>query len=174
MVVNILLTGLPKSGKTTLIKNIAFELKSPIAGFFTSQIMQNGDRVGFSLITFSGKSAILAHQNFPSVHKIGKYKVNLRDFEEIGIQEIEEAICSDKIIIIDEIGKMELLSPKFLEVVQKALDSKNKVLATVLYTEHPQLDKLKKRKDVELVTVTPENRGTLLEQISKKLDGGQD
>ncbi len=170
---NILLSGLPKSGKTTLIKKIAYELKSPIAGFFTSQIMQNGDRVGFSLVTFSGKSAILAHQNFPSAYKIGKYKVNLKDLEEIGVSEIEKALSTDNVIVIDEIGKMEVLSPKFLEAVKKALDSKNKVLATILYTEHPQLDKLKKRKDVVLHTVTPDNREQLLAEIVKKLDGDQ-
>ena len=168
---NILLSGLPKSGKTTLIKNIAVELKSPIAGFFTSHILQEGRRVGFNLITFSGKSGILAHHNFPSAYRVGDYKVNLKDLEEIGVKEIEEALETDKIIIIDEIGKMEMFSKKFLAAVERALDSKNKVLATIVYTPHQQADKLKERKDVELITVTQENREGLVDEIVKKLEG---
>ncbi len=168
---NILLTGLPKSGKTTLIKKIVVELKSPIAGFFTSHILQEGRRVGFNLITFSGKSGILAHHNFPSAYRVGEYKVNLKDLEEIGVKEIEEAISTDKIIIIDEIGKMEMFSKKFVAAVGRALDSENKVLGTIIYNPHHQADKLKERKDVELITVTQDNRECLAEEIVKKLEG---
>jgi nucleoside-triphosphatase THEP1 len=107
---NILLTGLPKSGKTTLIEKIIQKLNRPAFGFYTKEILENKKRVGFSLITLSGNKVILSHQNFKSNYRVGKYGVDVQGFEGMALPEIEKGIQEKGIIVIDEIGKMELFS----------------------------------------------------------------
>ena len=165
----ILLTGLPKSGKTTLLCRVAELLTKPYAGFYTEEILESGHRVGFSLQTFSGKTGILSHVAFKSRLKVGKYRVSLTDLEEIALPEIEEGIEQKKIILIDEIGKMELYSAKFRRILSQALNSDLLFMATIVYTPHPWAGQIKKRKDVELIEVTPENRDQLGPELVRKL-----
>jgi len=165
----ILLTGPPRIGKTTLILKTAELLTKPYAGFYTEEILENGQRVGFSLKTFSGKTGILSHVDFKSKLRVGKYKVSLTDLEEIALPEIEQGIKQKQIILIDEIGKMELYSAKFRQVVMQILNSNLLFLGTIVYTPHPWADQIKKRKDVEIVEVTPENRDQLVQEITQKL-----
>lgn len=165
----ILLTGLPKSGKTTLICRVAGNLKKPYAGFYTEEILESGHRVGFSLQTFSGKTGILSRIDFKSRLRVGKYGVSLTDLEEIALPEIEEGIKQKQIIFIDEIGKMELYSAKFRQVVLQALNSNLPFVGTIVHTAHPWADQIKQRKDVEIVEVTPENRDRLAQEITQKL-----
>ncbi len=165
MIKNIFLTGLPGSGKTTLIKEIINELNLEVSGFYTSEIRKNGKRVGFEIFSLDGKKGTLAHQDLKSQYCVSKYKVNLKDLEEIGVKAIEEGIKNKKIIIIDEIGKMEILSEKFKEVVLKALESKNLVLGTIKATRDHFTDKIKNRKDTKVFFLKPENK----EEIKKEI-----
>jgi len=165
----ILLTGLPKAGKTTLLCRVAGNLKESYSGFYTEEILEGGHRVGFSLQTFSGKTGILSHIDFKSRLKVGKYRVSLTDLEEIALPEIEEGIKQKRIILIDEIGKMELYSAKFRQVVMEALNSDLIFVGTIVSAPHPWADQIKKRKDVELIEVTPENRDRLVQELIQKL-----
>ncbi len=165
----ILLTGLPKSGKTTLLCRVAGNLSKPYAGFYTEGILESGHRVGFSLQTFSGKIGILSHLDFKSRLKVGKYRVSLTDLEEIALPEIEEGIKRKNIILIDEIGKMELYSAKFRQVVLQALNSNLPFVGTIVHTAHPWADQIKNRKDIELIEVTPKNRDQLVQELTQKL-----
>jgi nucleoside-triphosphatase len=108
MVKNIFITGLPGCGKTTLIKEILKELKIPAKGFFTEEIRKEGERIGFKIVTLSKKEGILAEKGFKSLYRVSKYGVILKDLEEIGVREIEEGLKGDFLIVVDEIGKMEL------------------------------------------------------------------
>lgn len=74
-----------------------------------------------------------------------------------------------KIIVIDEIGKMELLSPQFQEVVEKALDADNPVLGTITLARHPFVQKVKARSDVKIFEVTKQNRDQVLKTLTKEL-----
>jgi nucleoside-triphosphatase len=165
----ILLTGPPRIGKTTLILRTAELLTKPYAGFYTEEILEEGKRVGFSLQTFSGKTGILSHIDFKSRFRVGKYRVSLTDLEEIALPEIEEGIKQKQIILIDEIGKMELYSAKFTQVVLQTLNSNLPFVGTIVHTAHPWADEIKKRKDVELIEVTPENRDRLVQELTQKL-----
>ena len=106
MIKNIFITGKPGCGKTTLIKEISKELKPKIFGFYTEEIREKEKRVGFKIKTLDKKEGILAHIKFKSKYQVGKYKVNLKDLEEIGVSALEKAIKEKKIVLIDEIGKM--------------------------------------------------------------------
>ncbi len=154
---NLFITGKPGCGKTTLIKEILKKLKSKVSGFYTEEIKEKGKRIGFKIKTLDKKEGILAHINLKSKYQLGKYKVNLKDLEEIGVLAIERAIKEKKIVLIDEIGKMELFSEKFKSAVLKALNSENKVLGTIMLKKNPFCDKIKKRKDTKIFYLKREN-----------------
>jgi nucleoside-triphosphatase len=164
----ILLSGPPKIGKTT----IAEQLIKPYSGFYTDEILKQGKRVGFAIRTFSGKTGILSHIDFKSRLKVGRYRVSLTDLEEMALPEIEEGIKKKEIILIDEIGKMELFSEKFKNMVLKTLDSDACFLGTIIYTNRPWTDQLKSRPEVELFEVTADNRDRLVGELAERLNSG--
>jgi nucleoside-triphosphatase len=165
MIKNIFITGPPGCGKTTLIKEVLKELKIPAKGFFTEEIRKERERIGFKIVTLSKKEGILAEKGFKSPYRVSKYGVILKDLEEIGVKEIEEGLKGDFLIVVDEIGKMELFSSKFREVILKALDSKNKILGTIMEKENQFCDKIKQRKDTKVFYLTRENREKVKKEI---------
>ncbi len=166
---NIILTGIPRVGKTTIIRKVISGIKRGCAGFYTEEMREGNLRVGFKLITLDHRSCVLSHKNIKSRHRVGKYGVNLECIERIGVTSILQGIQKKKVIVIDEIGKMELFSKNFQEVVIKALDSESPVLGTILFRHHPLCDTIKKRKDVKMFEVTKENRNDLANVIIEKL-----
>ena len=139
MIKNIFVTGKPGCGKTTLIIDVLKDLDLDAGGFYTEEIREEGKRVGFKIKTLNKKEGVLAHIKFKSKYQVGKYKVNLKDLEEIGVSALEKAVKEKKVVLIDEIGKMELFSEKFKRVVLKALNSENKVLGTIMLKRNPFL-----------------------------------
>jgi nucleoside-triphosphatase len=125
MVKNLLITGMPGCGKTSLIKEILREFSIPAYGFFTEEIREGEKRVGFKIVTLSGKIGILAKKGIDSNLRVSQYGVILKDLEEIGVKEIEKGLNGKNLIVIDEIGTMELFSERFKEVVSRALRSEN-------------------------------------------------
>lgn len=114
--------------------------------------------MGFAIETLDGNKGILAH--------VSKYKVNLKDIEEVCAPSLD---LKGDLIVIDEIGKMELFSEKFKQKVIESLDT-GKVIATIMERPHPFADKIKRRKDVKVVTVTEENRNELVDILKKELE----
>jgi nucleoside-triphosphatase len=172
---NIVLTGAPRIGKTTIIRTVIKDIKRGCAGFYTEEMRKSNQRVGFRLITLDNKDCILSHKNIKSRHRVGKYGVNLECIGRVGVASILEGIQAKKVVIIDEIGKMELFSKDFRDVVMKALDSGSHVLGTILFRPHPFCDTIKKRGDVEIIEVTEENRNSLsaiiIDKISREHSG---
>ncbi len=166
---NYLLTGHPGVGKTTIIKKLIEKLKLPAGGFYTEEIREDNKRMGFSIVTLSGQKGVLAHRNFKSRYKVGNYGVGVYTLNKIGVKEIQMCLVEKKVIVIDEIGKMELLSPQFQEVVSKALDADNPVLGTITLARHPFAQKVKDRKDVKIYEVTRENQDEVLKTLTKEL-----
>jgi len=169
---NILLTGRPGVGKTTLIWKIVDELKRKgikIGGFYTEEIRKEGSRVGFKIVSLDGREGLLAHIDCESKVRVGKYKVNLKDIEGILVPLLEEAQKECKIIIIDEIGKMEVCSPLFRKAIFKCLDSDRIVLATLSQGRAPFFDQIRQRRDILLLEVTEKNQGKILSEILRLL-----
>jgi len=160
---NFLLEGEPGVGKTTLVLNLAERLSHfQIGGFYTQEIREHGQRVGFRLTTFSGQCGILSHIKFTAGPIVGKYKVDLPQFEKIAVQALETALGASSIIMIDEIGKMELLSERFKEILPRCFASEKTLIATIMSHANPYVDSLKNRTDVRLIKVTRENRNNLV------------
>ena len=124
---NIFVTGLPGCGKTTLIEKIASGIEVPVAGFITREIRERGKKVGFSIDTFGGPKGILAYVGEEGPLWVGKYAVRIETLENLAIPSLS-AGSPDILVVIDEIGKMECLSPAFRRAVLDVLDSVNPVL----------------------------------------------
>ena len=161
------LTGRPGVGKTTVIQTVVARLRGNAGGFYTEEIREGGRRTGFRLVTLDGPRGTLASVNISGPYRVGKYGVHLHDLEQVGVQALWRAVEQPdvSVVVIDEIGKMELVSPAFREAVLVALDGPKEVLATVMARSHPWVDRLKRRDDVTLVEVTLANRQALPERI---------
>jgi len=155
---NILITGKPGCGKTTLIRQLIEELNLNAGGFYTEEIRIGGRRVGFKIVTLDGKEDILAHVDIKTPYRVSKYGVNIEGLEKVGVKSIWNALEENDIVVIDEIGKMELFSPRFKEAVRTALNSDKMLIATILLASNPYTDKIKRRQDVKLFYLTTENR----------------
>ncbi|MEW6378691.1 MAG: NTPase [bacterium] len=173
---NILLTGRPGIGKTTLIHKILSIINGKgregnAAGFFTEEIREGGARKGFRIKTLSGDAALLSHVTIKSPYRVGKYGINLEEFERVAIPSIDISQEGTAIIVIDEIGKMECFSPVFQQKTVEALNSGKRVLATIALKGDGFISSLKKRPDVTLIQVTEANRnqlpGVLAEELTR-------
>ncbi len=162
---NIMISGMPGVGKTSLLKAVLSQLSLSAGGFISEELREKGERVGFSLKTLDGEKGILAHKGRPTPHRFGKYYINIDDLEKIAVKSIEEAIESKEIIVIDEIGKMELVSPLFRQATLRALDSPKPLLATLHRADEPFLNSIRQRADTIVFWLTPHNREEILEEI---------
>ena len=165
----IVLTGKPGIGKTTIIKKIAKALGDKAIGFYTEEFRDiHGKREGFKIITLDGKEGILASKKFKSLYRVGSYGVNLEEFETLVLPILEEAKKQNKIVIMDEIGKMELFSEKFAQMVEELFSMDKDIIATVpLKNIHPLVSRIKRNPEVHIVEVNFTNRNKLPEQIIK-------
>lgn len=169
---NILLTGVPGVGKTTLLRKLVNRYSHlAVTGFYTEEIRAQGSRVGFCALTLSGGRAVFAHRDFRAnaKHRVGKYGVNLEILQSLVLTHLDPYRKKADLVVIDEIAKMELFSDPFRESLLHALDSPVPVLGTISLKGGGLIKRVKKRDDVALLTVTPNNRDVLGEEIYRRL-----
>ncbi len=164
-----LLTGKPGTGKTSLIKQAIAGLEDKAGGFYTEEIRSQGVRQGFRLVTLDGRSAILAHIDIHSPYRVSKYGVDIDSLDEVGVSALERAAQQYDLVIIDEIGKMELFSVEFRNSVSEIIDSGKKVLGTIMFHPNPWADAIKRKPQVHLITVTRDNYHQVLEELLRWL-----
>jgi nucleoside-triphosphatase len=170
----VLLTGRPGSGKTTLIKRVVNNLPQRAGGFYTEEIRERGRRVGFRIITLDGEEAVFAHVDFSTAagrDRLGRYGLDLSALERIAVGAVRQALQARRLVIIDEIGPMEIRSATFRQAVNEALDSELPVLATIFARFLPFTDAIKSRPDVTLIEVRPDNRERLVSELSERFRG---
>ena len=161
-------------GKTVVLTKAMEALKAKgfsVGGMISKEVREGNTRVGFEIIDLTNdKQGCLANINQKSGPRIGTYRVNLADLENIGAKAITQAIEKCNVVAIDEIGPMELCSQKFKIAGKQALESEKPVLAIVHAKAHdPLITEAKQREDAELFTVTLGNRESLPQQLSKKI-----
>jgi len=170
----IFVTGQPGVGKTSVLLRSVNGLKNrgyEIGGMISRDVREGGVRVGFEIMDFStGQRGWLAHINQPTGPKISKYRVNLTDLDAIGVSSILDAVRNADVIIVDEIGPMELFSSAFRDAVVEAVESNKPVLGTIHFgLRNPLVNSIRKREDAEIFEVTYENRETLHNLIIDKV-----
>jgi nucleoside-triphosphatase len=170
---NVLLTGPPGCGKTTVVRRVIERLGDlRLAGFYTQEIRQHGQRVGFEAIGLAGSSAILAHVDFQGGHRVGRYGVDLARFEALVRAELSRPPGEVDIFVIDEIGKMECFSSAFVAVARRLLNATTPVLATIAAKGGGFITEVKMRPDVEIIAVSLSNRDGLPGQLVAHLGRG--
>lgn len=166
----VLLTGLPGCGKTTAVMRIVENLPSvKVAGFYTQEIREDDTRKGFRWTRLDGPTGILAHVNVKSRFKVGKYRVDVAGFEQAVVPILDADRSDAELFIIDEIGKMECFSQKFVAAVRRLFDSDKSVLATVAKKGPGLISEVKKHSGTELITLTRDNRDQIVAEILRAL-----
>jgi len=186
----ILLTGLPGCGKTTAVMKIISNLDpDKIAGFYTQEIRENNthtrlgeapsrSRKGFSWTCLPGSAGTpwpdgdgptgtLAHVNIKSSHKVGKYGVDVADFEKSVLPVLDIEHSNAELFIIDEIGKMECFSEKFVAAIRLLFSSDKSVLATVAKKGKGLISEVKNHQDTQLFNLTNQSRDKIIADISQ-------
>jgi nucleoside-triphosphatase len=166
---NILITGRPGVGKTTLVLSVCrmLERHRP-AGFLTREIREGGSRQGFELVSLDGRRRTLAHKGMAGQGKVGKYGVDVQGFEAY-LDALRLEAPEAGFIAIDEIGKMECLSDTFVAMTRQALDSERPLLATIAAKSGGFITEVKARNDVELVSMAELSRDALAGEITERL-----
>jgi nucleoside-triphosphatase len=163
---NILITGLPGVGKTTLVKKLCIVFKefNPV-GFVTNEIFEEGNRTGFEAANLYGDSRMFAHIRLKSKVSVGKYKVDIKGFDDF----LDKTFSREKktgLYFIDEIGKMECESRKFSKLIPELMNSSRPVIATISEKGTGLISDIKKREDVRMFEITEQNRDLRLKELT--------
>ena len=168
-----LITGPPRCGKTTLIRQIAGEYSGGVCpersrracGFYTEEVREDGERTGFRLVTLDGRDAMLSHVGVVSPYRVGKYGVDIEALERVGVTALLRPPTACDLVVVDEIGKMEMLSLQFREAVIQLIDGGRRMLGTVMLHHHTWSDVLKARPEVKLIMLNCENYPHVLDEV---------
>jgi nucleoside-triphosphatase THEP1 len=166
----ILLTGRPGCGKTTVIRR-AVELigLERCAGFYTEEVRERGRRIGFDVVTVDGRRGPLARAGVAGP-RVSRYGVDVASFEGLGVETLENAVgVPGKVVVLDEIGKMELFSERFVGLLERIFDPSAAwaVLGTVMLGRHPMVNLLRRRTDIEFIEVTRTVRDGLATELCR-------
>lgn len=162
------LTGKPRIGKTTALKKIISEIGvENFSGFYTEEIVENSNRTGFKIISLNGDESVIADVISNSDIRVGRYGVNVSEFESIAIDSVQNN--KNKIIVIDEIGPMQISSPKFLSTINQLMQSSQTVLETIYYASHPKIDDIKSHSSMKMYELTRENYNGVLTKVIYEL-----
>jgi len=161
----LLLSGPPGVGKTTIIRNAINTATGNAGGFYTQEIRYRGVRQGFEIVTLDGSTAVMAHVNLRASQRVGRYGVDVDNLDRVGVQAMRQAIEKCDIVVVDEIGKMELFSTAFREAIFETLDSGKKLLGTIMLQSHPWADKVKQDPRVDLLIVSRPKHDQILQEL---------
>jgi nucleoside-triphosphatase len=170
-----IVTGSPGEGKTTVLLRTVDGLTAKgyaVGGMISREVRSSGTRTGFELLDVgSGAKGRLASVYQSQGPQLGKYRVDLEDLKEIGANAILQAVSRSDVIVIDEIGPMELFSQQFVQAVQKALDSSKPVVCTVHWRmKNELLENTLQENDPERYAVNRENRDCLHEILVERIE----
>jgi nucleoside-triphosphatase len=157
-----LVTGEPGIGKTTLIRQVVSTMRMRAAGFYTEDIRNQGQREGFRIVTLDGDMALLASSGHPGPVQVSKYGVDLRELERVAVPQVARAIERGHVAVVDEIGRMQLYSRPFRQLMFQAVHDGHPLLGTVMLGRNRYADKLKSHRNVEVLMLTEDSRNDIL------------
>jgi nucleoside-triphosphatase len=165
----LLLTGDPGIGKTTIVRATLAHLRQlRCAGFYTEERRHQGRRIAFKIVTLDGQEGTLAALGRKEP-KVGRYTVHVEEFERLALPQIDSDVTPADLYVIDEIGKMELMSPRFRTCLIDLLARPTHLFATIAKRGKGFLEQIKGRNDVNLLEVNYLNRDLLADEIAVKI-----
>lgn len=174
MATRIFVTGPPGCGKTTVIKRVVEKLRAagvPVLGFWTEEVRDGGNRtrIGFDLVTVEGANLPLARKGRPSASKVGGYGVVVENVDRVAERLLDRlpSRAEESVIVMDEVGPMELLSETFRAAVERCVEVAPRLIATVKLGHDPL--GLLRREDGIHFEVTRRNRDALPVEIAALL-----
>jgi nucleoside-triphosphatase len=166
---NLLITGRPGIGKTTVVERLVALLPPGAAtGFFTREVREGGVRRGFAIRTLDGRSATLARAGGGNGPVVGRYRVRLDAIDRVAVPALAPT-PGVRIVVVDEIGRMECLSDAFCAGVRAALDGPAAVVGTIARGGGGFIAEVRARSDVTIVELTVENRADLPAEIAARI-----
>lgn len=171
------ITGLPGSGKTYALLRVVDMLRSEeeisIGGMVDEPIQKDRKKVGFTVRNLlTGQQQVFASTEIESKIMVGKIGVDLAKLEEVGVQAIRDAMEQCDVIVIDEVGKMEVESEAFVNIVKESLEVDKPMIITLhKKSRNPLLQDIRRRDDVRILEVTPTNRNLLPYKIVRLMHG---
>ena len=171
MAKNILITGRPGSGKSTLIQILIDHFKDrKISGIVTPEIRKQNKRYGFKIIDIAtGEEAIMASVDINSNKRVSKYQVDVDAIDRI-LNKLEDGLNEADIIFMDEIGKMELYSQRFKNTVKEILNSNKTVIATIQLSENQFIKNIMKRRDCKTYFLERDDQNKVLKSIKNEVN----
>ena len=180
VVTNLFLQGPRKIGKSTLLRSVLQGMRDDVGGYFVQRLFQGGEHVGFRLLDMDSDEAYSLNKD------VGSLELELWDnlilrrttdnrwhrfpqvFAKAGVQALEGArLRGKKIILLDELGDIELQAPEFIRAVHDLLASEKKVLGVLKLSDNPFIRGIKKRKDVITYDLRPENHVAVLARVEE-------
>lgn len=163
---NILIDGLPRVGKTTAVQRILSLAKVRCGGFF-SQAQTKQFYTNFRLVSVQGPHRSMSSQTLLRRFDIpGVVGFNLEDLENFGNPALLHALETCDVVVIDQLGTLEVSSDKFRRVVDLVLASDKVCLATLTSSNVPYIEAIRKRPDVAVYDINRSNRMLLPELIA--------
>lgn len=173
---NFLLTGPPRSGKTTVIRRVTDRLESQsyrVGGVYCPELRSEGDRVGFEITdVMTSDARVMAHVDREEGPQIGKYRVNVAAVDAVCSVAFPRAFEEADLLVVDEIAPMELYSKAFVRAVRRGLDGDIPVVAAVKYgSTEGFIGEVKNHDGTELFEVTEDTRDDLPARLAGRLSG---
>jgi nucleoside-triphosphatase len=160
----LLITGRPGVGKTTVIRRVAEQLETrELRGFYTEEIREGGERRGFRFVGFDGSTGVIAHVDFTKSRRVGKYGVDVNAVDDAAA--LLRPDPAAHVYLVDEIGKMECQSERFVASMRALLSAGAPVVATVAARGTGFIAEIKRSPDCELWEVSHANRDELPSRI---------
>lgn len=171
---NYLVTGPPRSGKTTAIERAVARLRDDgyeVGGVYSPEVRESGERVGFDVVdALSGDRAPLARVEFTDGPRVGRYRVAVEHVETVAAAAVDRGLADADAVVVDEIAPMQVESDAFVAAVRRALDAETPVVAAVQYgSGEGFVGAVKRRDDAELFEVTPETRDDLPAELAGRV-----
>lgn len=163
-------------GKTSIILKVVNSVRRAgyeVGGMVSREVKEKGIRIGFELEDLkTGIKGWLAHKEICQGPRIGKYFVNMEDLDNIGVGAIQNSLMNPKInlIVIDEIGPMELFSNNFVNAVRNVINGDKPLLCSIHgKSRHSLLDEIRTLDKTSIITINFENRDHMHNDISSKI-----
>lgn len=170
--VKLLITGLPKSGKSTLLESLVSRYNGVARGFITREIKNGDKRTGFEIVTSNGEHALLAQTEIMTDFPVGRFFA-MPDNISKALKSISNVDSAD-LLYIDEIGQMQLLSREFKTLLSSYLNSDRMFLASVSKVyKSDEIELLVSHEEGLLFSLTESNRGDVEEAMNAVLQNAK-